>query len=469
MEAGTGTMSQQAERSAPAAPSGQLRILAVGDDDRAFGELARCAESEGATLEWVRGAPEALRELSRSRWSVLLVALTGGDVDEQPGWWSEVLSRIPSRPRVVTVVESSTMGLALRAAELGVFDVLSLPADPNRFRQMVRRVRAAEDEKPHPLPAVKPVSVGSAQMVSESPAMLDIYRSIVQVAPTTATVLITGESGTGKELVAKAIHQLGPRSAQSFVAVNCAAIPENLLESELFGHEKGSFTGAVARKIGRFERANGGTLFLDEIGDMSLPLQSKILRAVQEREIERVGGGEPIRVDVRLVAATHRDLQDAMRQGRFREDLYYRIAVINIRLPRLSERGNDVVLLTAHFLDHFGRQYGKQFTAVTDRALQLLRRREWIGNVRELRNVIERGVLVADCEVLRADHLPEEWRTHGEPLEDETGDTLPTLREVEARHITRVVEHANGQIGEAARILGVHRNTLARKIKEYNI
>src|SRR5437867_11855095 len=178
--------------------------------------------------------------------------------------------------------------------------------------------------------------------------MMPVFRAIAQVAPSTATVLVVGESGTGKELVARAVHLQGPRSAAPFVTVNCAAIPENLLESELFGHEKGAFTGAVARKIGRFERASGGTLFLDEIGDMSLALQSKILRAVQEREVERVGGGETIPIDVRLIAATNRDLKEAIKQGRFREDLYYRLAVVTIRLPTLVERGDDLLLLTAY-------------------------------------------------------------------------------------------------------------------------
>src|SRR5437867_7835953 len=194
--------------------------------------------------------------------------------------------------------------------------------------------------------------------------MMPVFRAIAQVAPSTATVLVVGESGTGKELVARAVHLQGPRSSAPFVAVNCAAIPENLLESELFGHEKGSFTGAVARKIGRFERANSGTLFLDEIGDMSLSLQSKILRAVQEREIERVGGADPIPVDVRVIAATNRDLKTMIGEGHFREDLYYRLAVVTINLPALADRGDDLLVLTASFLREFGERYGKAFSAV---------------------------------------------------------------------------------------------------------
>jgi DNA-binding NtrC family response regulator len=306
-------------------------------------------------------------------------------------------------------------------------------------------------------------------MVSGSAAMLPVFQGISQVAPSTATVLIEGESGTGKELVARAVHLQGARASRPFVAINCAAIPENLLESELFGHEKGAFSGAIARKIGRFERAIGGTLFLDEIGDMSLVLQTKILRAVQEREIERVGGTEPIPVDVRLIAATHRDLRTLIADGRFREDLYYRLAVVTIRLPRLTERDGDLMLLTASFLQEFGQRYGKRFTSVTDGALSLLQHHEWSGNVRELRNVIERAVLVADGEVLRSEHLPEAWRTHPESPARADPAGLRTLREMEAWHIACALEHTHGHVSEAARILGVHRNTLARKIKEYGL
>src|SRR5437870_1225714 len=284
-----------------------------------------------------------------------------------------------------------------------------------------------------------------------------------------ATVLVQGESGTGKEVAARAIHMNGPHASGAFVAVNCAAIPENLLESELFGHEKGAFTGAVTRKIGRFEQAGSGTLFLDEIADMSLALQAKILRAVQEREIERVGGSETIPVDVRLIAATNRDLKEAIKQGRFREDLYYRLAVVTIRLPTLVERGDDLVLLTAYYVRLFAQRYGKKIQAISDRALGLLRAHAWVGNVRELRNVIERAVIVATDETLRAEHLPDELRGEEATLADRPQGGLLTLAEAEARHIARVLTHTNGQIGAAAEILGIHRNTLTRKMKEYGL
>jgi two-component system, NtrC family, response regulator AtoC len=445
-----------------------LRILGVGDDSGLFRELGRFLESHGVIFERVPDASTALRALQANRWDIAMVLLED-DPEEQLQWWTDVLRPAPHRPRLVAMVPSPSIGLSLRAAQLGVFEVLPLPPERDQVRELLRRVRSAEDEVPLPLPVVRPVFVGPYPLVSEAPAMLPVFRSIAQVAPSTATVLIMGESGTGKELVARAIHQNGPRKDQPFVAVNCAAIPENLLESELFGHDKGAFTGAVARKIGRFERANNGTLFLDEIGDMSLALQSKMLRAVQERVIERVGGTEEINVDVRLIAATNRDLVPMMTQGKFREDLYYRLAVVTVKLPRLADRGDDLLLLTAAFLKEFGQRYNKSFRAVTDRALELLRRHDWVGNVRELRNVIERAVLVAESDVLRAEHLPEEWRTGVEQAAQEEARPLASLQEMETRHIARVLAHTRGQIGEAARILGVHRNTLARKIKEYGL
>jgi len=450
-------------------PQHRLRLLIVGRDATVLRDLAHYAEREGCVLEQAADPPSALRALAGDAEFAVVIVLLDHNPDDQLGWWADVLRRMPRRPRLAALVPAPSIGFTLRAAQLGVFEVLPLPAGRDRFVELVRRVQAAADEVTLPLPVTRPHEIGTTQMVSESPAMMAVFHLIAQVAPSTATVLIRGESGTGKELVARAIHQHGPRAHSPFVAVNCAAIPENLLESELFGHEKGAFTGAVARKTGRFERAHGGTLFLDEIGDMSVALQSKILRAVQEREIERVGSTDPITVDVRLIAATNQDLQALIAQGRFREDLYYRLAVVTIALPALAERGDDLLALTAHFLREFGEQYGKTFTGIADRALELLRLHDWVGNVRELRNVIERAVLVADGPVLRSEHLPEGWRTAAPAGRSHEAPALTTLQEMEARHISRVLEHTRGQIGEAARILGVHRNTLTRKIREYGL
>jgi DNA-binding NtrC family response regulator len=455
------TQVSQAERTTSA------RLLLVGGDAAAFKDMAWHLESANAAIERVPDQVTALRALTRGGWDAILLVLDQ-DADAQLAWWAEILARVPDRPRVLALTSAPSMELTLRAAHLGVFEVLTLPVARQSLLDALRRVGATHEERIVPLRTVAPPS-SPHQLISESPAMMPVFRAVAQVAPSATSVLVVGESGTGKELVARAIHQHGPRKEAAFVAVNCAAIPENLLESELFGHEKGSFTGAVARKIGRFERASGGTLFLDEIGDMSLPLQSKILRAVQEREIERVGGNEPIGVDVRLIAATHRDLKSLMGQGRFREDLYYRLAVVTIALPRLADRGDDLLLLVSAFLQEFGARHGKQFTGITDTAIDLLQRHQWAGNVRELRNVIERAALLAGGPVLSADHLPEEWRTGADGTMAVEANPLASLEEVEARHLARVLAHTRGHIGEAARILGVHRNTLARKIREYNL
>jgi DNA-binding NtrC family response regulator len=444
------------------------RLLGVGGDATLFRELARYVEQSGAVLERAIDESSTLQALSHGPWDAVLTVLDR-DPEMQLEWWETVLPRLAVRPRMIAVAQSPSMTLAMRATELGVSAVIAMPVEREQLRLTLNRVLAAAAEIPQPLPPVMPVAVGPYQIVSQGPAMVGVYRTIAHVAASTATVLIQGESGTGKELVARALHAHGPRASRSFVAVNCAAIPENLLESELFGHEKGAFTGAVARKIGRFERASGGTLFLDEIGDMSIVLQSKILRAIQEREVERVGGGEPIPVDVRLVAATNRDLKQMIAEGKFREDLYYRLAVVTVQLPRLADRGDDLVLLTAHFLQEFGKLYGKHITAISDRALAMLRDHTWVGNVRELRNVIERAVLMAEGDVLRSVDLPEEWVAGSSRGDAAATGPLATLQEAEARHIAQVLAHTRGQIGEAAQILGVHRNTLARKIKEFQL
>jgi two-component system NtrC family response regulator len=422
----------------------------------------------GVDLEWAADLPRATRLLAGGRWDLVLAVL-GERSDEDLAWWVDALRGAAGAPRLIALADRPSMGMALRAEKLGVLDVLALPLKREALANALARVRSAATEVAVPLPPADTEPQGHYALVGQSPAMLDVYKLMARVANSTATVLILGESGTGKEVVARTIHQHGPASAGPFVAVNCAAIPENLLESELFGHEKGAFTGAVARKIGRFEQAGGGTLFLDEIADMSLSLQAKILRAVQEREIERVGGGESIPVIVRLIAATNRDLQDAIAQGRFREDLYYRLAVVTIQLPRLVDRGDDLVLLIGHFARQFGERYGKRIGALSDRALDLLRNHQWVGNVRELRNVIERAAIVVSDGTLRSEHLPDELRAHEPGVPERSTSGLPTLAEAEARHIARVLSHTGGQIGAAADILGIHRNTLTRKMKEYGL
>jgi DNA-binding NtrC family response regulator len=456
----------------PARPATSgVRVLAVGGESGPgpLQSLRQWATDLGIDLEWAADLPRATRLLAGGRWDLVLAVL-GDRSDEELTWWVDALRAAHGGTRLIALADRPSMGLALRAEKLGVLDVLALPLKREALANALARVRSAATEVALPLPpADADADAGHYALVGQSPAMLEVYKLMARVASSTATVLILGESGTGKEVVARTIHQHGPASAGPFVAVNCAAIPENLLESELFGHEKGAFTGAVARKIGRFEQAGGGTLFLDEIADMSLALQAKILRAVQEREIERVGGGESIPVTVRLIAATNRDLQDAITQGRFREDLYYRLAVVTIQLPRLVDRGDDLVLLIGHFARQFGARYGKRIEALSDRALELLRHHQWVGNVRELRNVIERAAIVVSDGTLRSEHLPDELRAEEPGVPERSSGGLPTLAEAEARHIARVLSHTGGQIGAAAEILGIHRNTLTRKMKEYGL
>jgi transcriptional regulator with PAS, ATPase and Fis domain len=303
--------------------------------------------------------------------------------------------------------------------------------------------------------------------------MMGVFKTIAKAASSGATVLVLGESGTGKEMVARVLHARSNRARGQFVAINCAAIPENLLESELFGHEKGSFTGAIGRRIGRFERATGGTLFLDEIGDMSLALQSKILRAIQEREVERVGGNSPVPIDVRIVAATNRDLAAAVREGRFREDLFYRLAVVTLNLPPLRERGPDLDLLASHLVARYAREHGRPVRAVAEEVYAVLHAHPWPGNVRQLRNAMERAVVMSEGEVLLPQHLPADILNPQAPPRAEGSEPpeppLVTLEEMEKRMIRRALSETGNNLTVAAERLGIHRNTLRRKIQEYGL
>ena len=312
------------------------------------------------------------------------------------------------------------------------------------------------------------VAAASA-IVAGSAEILDALHTALRVADSTAAVLICGESGTGKELLARAIHEYSGRDQAPFVPVNCAAIPEPLLESELFGHEKGSFTGAVRRRAGRFERASGGTLFLDEVGDMSGALQAKILRALEEREVERVGGEAPVPIDVRLIAATNRDLQEDIESGRFRRDLYYRLAVVVITLPPLRERGSDIDLLAEHFLAQSAAQCRRPVPRLSDETRRLIHEYPWPGNIRELRNVVLHAVLLAEHEVIEPSDLPRDVVSPPPGAHPDAHDPPVTLREVERRHISQVLTRTGGNRARAAELLGIHRNTLRKKLTDYDL
>ncbi|HEX9938033.1 MAG TPA: sigma-54 dependent transcriptional regulator [Longimicrobium sp.] len=427
---------------------------------------ARADVRQAATLG------DGLEQLRTGAWAAVVLSL---DIDAAD---LELVRRIiesgTPAGTLVLLASRPTMQMMVEASRLGVLGVFAAPPEPRELEAALREVFQAEEVIP-----ISPADIGDPgdeAAIGGSPAMLEVFRMVGRVAASSATVLVLGESGTGKELVARAIHRNSARGSGPFVAINCAAIPENLLESELFGHEKGAFTGAIARKIGRFERASGGTLLLDEIGDMSLALQAKILRALQEREIERVGGEDRIPVDVRVVAATNKNLRAEIAEGTFREDLYFRLAVVTLQLPRLAERGGDLDLLVRHFVASHAVRYGRNIRAIARPVLERLHAYDWPGNIRELKNVLERAVLLAHGSVLLPEHLPLD-QLRATPPAHEGGDGAPlagyapdlSLADVEKLHIREVLQLVRGHLGRASDVLGVHRNTLTRKIREYGL
>jgi two-component system, NtrC family, response regulator AtoC len=438
-----------------------LRVLLL-DADRSVGRTLE-PELEAAELHTATTPSEGFRLLGAGAWDLILL-----DADFSGGGL-ELLGRLQQNggaPPVVLLTTQPSMDLAMEAIGQGAHDVLPKPIPRGRVREILLGIE--EVKRLRPLPAAAP---DEATIVGSSGGMMAVFKSMARASTSDATVLVLGESGTGKEMVARVLHSRSRRARGPFVAINCAAIPENLLESELFGHEKGAFTGAIGRRIGRFERASGGTLFLDEIGDMSMALQSKILRAIQEREIERVGGGPPVSIDVRIVAATNRDLAQAVQEGRFREDLFYRLAVVTLTLPPLRERGADLDSLAVHFVAHYAREHGRGVRAIAEEVFSLLHAHPWPGNVRQLRNAMERAVVMADGEVLLPQHLPADILHPQVSRAPEAPGEMPlvTLEEMEKRLIRRALRETANNLTLAAEKLGIHRNTLRRKIAEYAI
>jgi DNA-binding NtrC family response regulator len=411
-----------------------------------------------------------------------LEAVRSGDVDvclldvRLPGMEGievlERLKRLDAGLEVVLVTAVRTVRTAVEAMKLGAYDYLTKPFAVEDLRSVVNRAleRRALHREVRYLRDELARHEGFDQLVGRSPAMRRVYEIVRQIADTTATVLITGESGTGKELIARAIHRQGGRRDRPFVAVNCAALPAELLESELFGHERGAFTGAHARKLGKFEMAHTGTLLLDEVGSLRLDLQPKLLRVLQEREIERVGGSRAIGIDVRIIAATNADLRQAVAAGRFREDLFYRLHVVPIAVPPLRHRREDVAPLARHFMAKYARQFGKTVTDLSPGALGALERYHWPGNVRELENIVARSVALASEPTVQLDQIPLDVALA--PAEATAEDQL-NLRE--ARHdverllILRALDRAGGNQTVAARLLGMHRNTLLVKLAQLGL
>ncbi len=378
----------------------------------------------------------------------------------------DVLTRSPNT-KVIVVTGNNDRKNALHAVGLGAYDFFYKPIDPDLLGFIVNRayrLHELEDENQrlHFTGGESPLE----GVITGSREMLKVCRTVEKVAPSDATVLVLGESGTGKELIARSVHSLGGRAGGRFVAINCAAIPENLLESELFGYEKGAFTGAVKQTPGKIEIADGGTLFLDEVGDMPMALQAKMLRFLQERVIERVGGRQEIPVDVRVICATHKDLPQLAREGNFREDLYYRISEIAIRIPALREREGDTLLLARVFLEKYSQQMGKQQHRFSKDALAAIEAYPWPGNVRELENRVKRSVIMAEHKQISASDL----ELGGAGTDDTRTFNLREIREqAERQAIVRAMSHVGGKISQASELLGVSRPTMYDLIKKYSL
>ena len=450
-------------------------VMVVDDEEGVRASIRAILEDTCEVLEAETGA-EALEQL-RTR-EVDLVMLDQR-MPGEPG--IDVLPRVKAAdPSTLVVLATAVHDVrtAVEALKRGAYDYITKPFDVDAILMLVERAlekRALERQVLGLQAALQPAGVGSVDgfegLVGRHPEMVRIYQLISQIATTPTTVLIMGESGTGKELVARAIHQVSDRRGHPFVAVNVAAIPDALVESELFGHEKGAFTGAHARRLGRFELAQGGTLFLDEIGSLRLDLQTKLLRALQEREIERLGGSRPVPVDVRVLAATNVNLRQAVRDRAFREDLYYRLNVVPIQVPPLRERREDIPRLVEHFARKYAREYHRDVRGVSAGALDALTRYGWPGNVRELENAIQRAVVLARDAVIQLQDVPLDVALP-ETVSLLAEDAL-SLREAcdqfERQYVLRTLERAHWNVSRAARLLGVHRNTVLVKLATWGV
>ena len=367
---------------------------------------------------------------------------------------------------VIIMTAYSSVDSAVAAIKQGAHDYLTKPLDFDRLRQTLEVAMGHRQQPQTPTLSGEPFGEQD-RIIGASESMRELWDLILQVAPTEATVLITGESGTGKELVASALHHKSLRNKGPFIKVNCAALAENLLESELFGHEKGAFTGADRRREGRFIQAQGGTLFLDEIGETSPAMQAKLLRVLQEHELQRVGGQETLAVDVRIIAATNRNLEEEVQKGNFREDLFYRLNVVVLDVPALRDRKGDIPLLAEYFVQEFARKNNRQVAGITPECMDILNRYPWPGNVRELENAIERGIILMRGEYLDVNGLPlaiQRWADRNAPEENEQP---ATLKEAEKALILKTLEETGGNRSEAARRLQISRKTLLNKLKSY--
>ncbi len=444
------------------------RILVVDDEEQMRDLLAKVLERKGYQVAVCGDGTEAVAFLEKEP-----VDLVVTDVRMSGLNGMEALRAIKElNPEVVVIIMTAfgSIDQAVQAVKDGAYDYINKPF---KIDEILLTIEKALDERRlrHEVSSLRQelrTRYHFENLIGKSHAMQEIFGLIEQVAGSRSTVMIYGKSGTGKELVAKAVHYNSPRSAKAFVAVNCAAIPSELLESELFGHEKGSFTGAIATKVGKFEHATGGTLFLDEIGHMRIDLQAKILRALQEREVERVGGTRTIKIDVRVIAATNRDLKKAIEEGTFREDLYYRLNVVPITLPDLKDRQEDIPLLANHFVQKFAQESNPAIREISKEAMAILMSHTWPGNVRELENVIERAVTLGHGPAIEPRDLPAHLAGGTHPVERAFAKEA-TLEDLEKDYIAMVLRRTKGHQIRAASILGIDRRTLYRKIRRYKL
>ncbi|MBI2826324.1 MAG: sigma-54-dependent Fis family transcriptional regulator [Planctomycetia bacterium] len=462
------------------------KLLVIDDDRSVLYLIEQAFKDSPISVLSARSVEEGLQLIGQSP-DVLLLDIMLPEISGLEAF--RKVQALDGKLPVIFITGRTSSDTAIEAIKLGAYDYLCKPLDLPKLRELVDRAMEIRRlmQVPVSLPRSETTPADCEQIVGRSPEMQEVFKAIGRVAPQNVTVLIHGESGTGKELVARAIYHHSDRAEKRFLAVNCAAIPEALLESELFGHEKGSFTSADQRRIGKFEQCNGGTIFLDEVGDMSPLVQSKVLRVLQEQRFERVGGTETIQTDVRIIAATNRDLRQMATCGDFREDLYYRLNGFAIKLPPLRERGDDLLLLLERCVERFGREIGKDVRSISPDALDILTHYSWPGNVRELEAVIRQALLQTTGTVILPEFLPDAVRIPASSRRRESSDGLPAgnlaefvdhclethttgiysdaVEMMDRYLVTRVLRHTHGNQSRAARLLGITRGNLRNKIR----
>lgn len=441
------------------------KILIVDDQEDIRNILGDRLRIYGYEILTASDGEEALRKTNEESPELVILDIQLPEIDGM-----EVLTKIMAEhPNTVVMMITAyaTVQRAVEAMKLGAYDFIEKPFNADLVRIKVEKALEKQTLLRENKYLRSELKGEYGEIVGQSQKIIDILKIIEKVAPSDSTVLITGESGTGKELVARALHNNSQRVREPFVPINCSAIQPNLLESEIFGHEKGAFTGAIARKPGKMELANGGTLFLDEIGDMAMELQAKFLRAIQNKECERVGGIKPFKVDVRFIAATNQNLQKAIKEGKFREDLFYRLNVININIPPLREHKEDIPVLVKHFLRKHSISLKKPKIQINDEAIGIIMEHNWPGNIRELENCIERAILLADSDIIKPEDLPADLIS---PIMDSSNNTIKlgaSIKDMEKDLILKTLEEFEGNRTQTAKILGISLRSLQYKLKEY--